>query len=74
MFYVIACIRVFLFILLFGVLPDGGCKVRPVDDFSFSYVNIATEPTDKLRCDTLDMLFASLQSLASETKVRCSFD
>ena len=64
----------FLFILCAGLLPDGGCKVRPVDDFSFSYVNMATEPTDKLRCDTLDILFESLRCLASETKVRCSFD
>ena len=49
---------------LSGVKADGSIKVRAVDDFTESMCNPCTKPTEKLRCDTLDLFFDVLRGLS----------
>ena len=42
---------------------EGQPKFRAVDDFSRSEVNANTAPTEKLGCDTLDMLWEIMRSM-----------
>ena len=52
-----ACVR------LPGYKATGEPKLRAIDDFSRSGVNAATQPCERLRCDSLDQFFAVLQSM-----------
>ena len=38
-----------------GIKDDGSTKLRVVYDLTCSGINDATEPAEKLKCDTLDM-------------------
>jgi hypothetical protein len=51
-----------------GLKDDGSLKVRPIDDMSASGVNAATAATEKLRYDTIDMLFETLRRLQAVTQ------
>ena len=44
--------------------------MRPIDDLTASGVNMNTSPADKLHCDTLDMLLASLKEMGRATGIR----
>ena len=46
-----------------GVDSEGQPKFRAVDDFTRSEVNANTAPTEKLGCDTLDMLWELIRSM-----------
>ena len=43
-----------------GTKDDGSIKVRSIDDLTACLVNLCTTVQEKLRCDTLDMLFEVL--------------
>ena len=49
---------------------DGSLKVRPIDDMSASGVNSATAATEKLKYDTIDMLFETMSRLRKDTKAQ----
>ena len=55
-----------------GVKPDGSLKIRPIDDFTASGCNAHTVPAEKLKCDTLDLLLASMRRMFEDSggKVR----
>ena len=55
--------------LFVGCDECGKPKVRAVDDFAKSNINACTAPSEKLKCDTLDMLFQSLKSMNKHLKV-----
>ena len=50
-------------LVLSGVDSEGQPKFRAVDDFTRSEVNANTAPTEKLGCDTLDMLWELMRSM-----------
>ena len=56
-----------------GLKPDGSTKVRPVDDLSASGVNECTQPSDRIRHDGIDALFALAQEMVASTG-RCLVD
>ena len=59
-----------LLLLCPGTNAEGKPKVRPIDDLTASGVNLNTSPADKLHCDTLDMLLASLKEMVRATGIR----
>ena len=56
-----------------GIRSNGKPKLRAIDDFSRSGVNECTQPTEKLRCDTLDNLYKMLCVMSPKLQVRTSF-
>ena len=60
-------------ILLSGVKADGLPKVRAVDDMTASMINESTQQGEKLKCETLDLLFEVSKRLAAKVKVRAFF-
>ena len=50
-----------------GLKPDGSVKVRPVDDFTRSGCNAATEPTGTLVYESIDALLASIRAAKHST-------
>jgi len=53
----------FSVLVVSGVDSEGQPKFRAVDDFTRSEVNANTAPTEKLGCDTLDMLWELIRSM-----------
>ena len=52
-----------------GVKRDGSPKLRAIDDLSRSGVNACTYPAEKLKCDTLDILFKTLKETSKYVQV-----
>ena len=46
-----------------GLKPDGSQKIRPIDDYTASWVNAATAPTDRLVLQTLDDALVAARAL-----------
>ena len=55
-----------------GVRADGTTKVRAVDNFTESKCNACTEPSEKLKYDTLDNFFEVLRVAAEKLRVLCN--
>ena len=53
-----------------GLKADGRAKVRAVDDMTASGVNESTQQGEKLKCETLDLLFEVSRTLADKVEVR----
>ena len=53
-----------------GLKADGSEKVRAVDDMTASGVNESTQQGEKLKCETLDLLFEVSRTLADKVEVR----
>ena len=53
-----------------GLKADGRAKVRAVDDMTASGVNKSTQQGEKLKCETLDLLFEVSRTLADKVEVR----
>ena len=53
-----------------GSKADGTPKLRAIDDLSFSNVNASTGGTEKLRCDTLDLLFEVLKGQSTSVEAK----
>ena len=53
-----------------GIKADGLPKVRAVDDMTASMINESTQQGEKLKCETLDLLFEVSKRLAGKVKVR----
>ena len=45
-----------------GLKPDGSLKIRPVDDFTRSGCNAATDPSGALVYESIDALLASIRA------------
>ena len=56
--------------LSLGLKADGRPKVRAVDDMTASGVNESTQQGEKLKCETLDLLFEVSRTLADKVEVR----
>ena len=57
-------------LLSLGLKADGRAKVRAVDDMTASGVNESTQQGEKLKCETLDLLFEVSRTLADKVEVR----
>ena len=55
------------FAVVQGKKDDGSTRVRPIDDFTKSGCNAATETTEKLSYESLDALLAVLRALEGMT-------
>jgi len=53
-----------------GLRPDGTEKIRAIDDMSASSINAATAAAERLRCDSLDLLFEALRVASGSIEVR----
>ena len=63
------CIQVTLsprFAVEQGVKPDGSTKIRPIDDLTRSGCNAATETTEKLSYESLDLLMTVLRDMEKD--------
>ena len=72
-FVLLQLYRLGMCILLSGVKADGLPKVRAVDDMTASMINESTQQGEKLKCETLDLLFEVSKRLAAKVKVRAFF-